>query len=100
MKVYALVGKSGTGKSYHATNLCRDKHIETLEQLQNRQASAVIMILTDESGERILVNREYRMAMAQWIYNFPAGTPGKKSKRSFGRNLLPPAPRHTVTPGR
>lgn len=31
------------------------------------------MILTDESGERILLNREYRMAMAQWIYNFPAG---------------------------
>ncbi len=30
MKVYALVGKSGTGKSYHATNLCRDKHIDSI----------------------------------------------------------------------
>lgn len=28
MKVYALVGKSGTGKSYHAMNLCREKNIE------------------------------------------------------------------------
>ena len=28
MKVYALVGKSGTGKSYQAVNLCREKNIE------------------------------------------------------------------------
>ncbi len=27
MKVYALVGKSGTGKSYQAQNLCRERHI-------------------------------------------------------------------------
>ncbi|MCR5134608.1 MAG: Asp23/Gls24 family envelope stress response protein [Clostridiales bacterium] len=30
MKVYALVGKSGTGKSYQAGNLCRDKNIESI----------------------------------------------------------------------
>lgn len=30
MKVFALVGKSGTGKSYQATNLCRQKHIESI----------------------------------------------------------------------
>ena len=28
MKVYALVGKSGTGKSYQAINLCREKSVE------------------------------------------------------------------------
>lgn len=28
MKVYALVGKSGTGKSYQAMNLCRDMNIK------------------------------------------------------------------------
>jgi len=28
MKVYALVGKSGTGKSYQAVNLCKEKNIE------------------------------------------------------------------------
>ncbi|MCL1982978.1 MAG: Asp23/Gls24 family envelope stress response protein [Clostridiales bacterium] len=28
MKVYALVGKSGTGKSYQAMNLCRERNIE------------------------------------------------------------------------
>lgn len=30
MKVYGLVGKSGTGKSYQAMNLCRDKNIESI----------------------------------------------------------------------
>lgn len=30
MKVYALVGKSGTGKSYQAMNLCHRKNIEAL----------------------------------------------------------------------
>ena len=30
MKVYALVGKSGTGKSYQAINLCKDRKIESI----------------------------------------------------------------------
>ena len=30
MKIYALVGKSGTGKSYQAVNLCRERNIESI----------------------------------------------------------------------
>jgi len=30
MKVYALEGRSGTGKSYQALNLCREKNIESI----------------------------------------------------------------------
>lgn len=30
MKVYALVGKSGTGKSYQAVNLCKEYNIESI----------------------------------------------------------------------
>lgn len=30
MEIYALVGKSGTGKSYQAVNLCKDKNIESI----------------------------------------------------------------------
>lgn len=30
MKVYALVGRSGTGKSYQAINLCKDRGIESI----------------------------------------------------------------------
>ena len=30
MKVYALIGKSGTGKSYQAMTICKDKNIESI----------------------------------------------------------------------
>ena len=69
--------------------ISRNRNIETLEELQNRRANAVVMVLTDESGERILVSREYRMAMAQWIYNFPAGLidPGETPEEAARREL-------------
>ena len=30
MKIYALIGKSGTGKSFHAMELCRKLQIESI----------------------------------------------------------------------
>ena len=77
----------GHAKTYEI--ISRNKNIQTLEQLQNKQADSVVMILTDENGERILVSREYRMAMAQWIYNFPAGLidPGETPEESARREL-------------
>ena len=81
------VTAEGHSKTYEI--ISRNKDIQTLEQLQNRQANAVVMVMTDESGERILINREYRMAMAQWIYNFPAGLidPGETPEESARREL-------------
>ena len=77
----------GHSKTYEIVS--RNKNIQTLEDLQNKTPDSVIMILTDESGERILVSREYRMAMAQWIYNFPAGLidPGETPEESAKREL-------------
>ena len=81
------VTAEGTPKTYEM--ISRDGNIQTLEDLQNKTPNAVVMVLTDESGERILVNREYRMAMAQWIYNFPAGLidPGESPEESARREL-------------
>ncbi len=77
----------GNEKTYEMVS--RRKNMQTLEALQNKTPDSVILILTDESGERILVNREYRMAMAQWIYNFPAGLidPGETPEMSARREL-------------
>ena len=77
----------GHEKTYEI--ISRNPDLQTLEQLQNKVPDSVIMILTDETGERILVNREYRMAMAQWIYNFPAGLidPGESPEESARREL-------------
>ena len=81
------VTAEGHPKTYEI--ISRNRNIRTLEELQNRKADSVILILTDESGERILVSREYRMAMAQWIYNFPAGLidPGETPEESARREL-------------
>ena len=81
------VTAEGHPKTYEM--ISRNRDIRTLEQLQNRKPDSVVMILTDESGERILVSREYRMAMAQWIYNFPAGLidPGETPEESARREL-------------
>ena len=77
----------GHKKTYEI--ISRNRDITTLEALQNKKADSVILILTDESGERILVNHEYRMAMAQWIYNFPAGLidPGETPEEAARREL-------------
>lgn len=81
------VTAEGHEKTYEI--ISRNRDITTLEALQNKKADSVIMILTDKDGERILVNREYRMAMAQWIYNFPAGLidPGETPEESARREL-------------
>ncbi len=77
----------GRTKTYEI--ISRNKSIHSLEELQNHKADSVVMILTDESRDRILVSREYRMAMAQWIYNFPAGLidPGETPEQSAKREL-------------
>lgn len=81
------VTAEGNPKTYEI--ISRNRNIQTLDDLQNRKPNAVVMILTDESGELILVNREYRMAMAQWIYNFSAGLidPGESPEESARREL-------------
>ena len=53
--------------------ISRDKDIATFEQLHNDHEDAVAIIMHDESGNKILINREFRMAMGKWVYNFPAG---------------------------
>ncbi|MBR3429511.1 MAG: NUDIX hydrolase [Clostridia bacterium] len=81
------ITEEGNQKTYEM--ISRNRNIRTLTDLQNDKPDSVVMILTDEAGERILVSREYRMAMAQWIYNFPAGLidPGETPEESARREL-------------
>ena len=81
------VTAEGHPKTYEM--ISRNKNIQTLEDLQNVRSDAVVLILTDETGEHILVNREFRLAMAKWIVNFPAGLidPGETPEESARREL-------------
>lgn len=53
--------------------ISRDKNIENFEQLHHRPVDAVVLIMHDETGEKILLNREFRLAVGEDVYNFPAG---------------------------
>ena len=33
----------------------------------------MVIIATDEADEMILIDKEFRLAPGEWVYNFPAG---------------------------
>ena len=53
--------------------ISRNKNITSIEELKNQSPDGVVIVVTDITGERILLNREYRMAVGDYVYNFPAG---------------------------
>lgn len=69
--------------------ISRNQNMETLESLHRDQPDAVVIIATDETGEKILVNKEFRLAVGDWVYNFPAGLidPGEEPRESAKREL-------------
>lgn len=78
---------NGQPKTYEM--ISRKKNMETEEDLKNPADDAVVLMLTDESGEKLLLNREFRMACGRWVYNFPAGLiePGEDPKEAGAREL-------------
>ncbi|MCR5836165.1 MAG: NUDIX domain-containing protein [Lachnospiraceae bacterium] len=69
--------------------ISRKKDIKNFDELHSNNPDAVVIIVTDESGERILLNKEFRLAPGEWVYNFPAGlidageVPGESAKREL-----------------
>lgn len=53
--------------------ISRDKNITGFSQIHERKADAVVLILHNEDNSKILLNREFRLAVGEWVYNFPAG---------------------------
>ena len=69
--------------------ISRDNNITCFEELINNKVDAVVLIMHDETGEKILISREYRMATGRFVYNFPAGLidPGEDFMESARREL-------------
>ena len=61
----------GNTKIYEMVS--RDKNITSLEDLQREKCDAVVLIITSADGSKLLMNKEYRMAVGGFAYNFPAG---------------------------
>ncbi len=70
---YDIAYETEDGREKIYEMISRNKDMKTFEELNNLKSEAVIMILTDRAGERLLLSREYRLAMGMWVYNFPSG---------------------------
>ncbi len=53
--------------------ISRNKALDSIEALKGSSPDSVVIIATDESGGKLLINKEFRMAVGDWVYNFPAG---------------------------
>ena len=84
---YDITYKTEDGKEKVYEMISRDKDIKTLQELNRHKTDAVVVIVEDEARERILLNKEYRMAVGGWVYNFPAGLidPGETPEISAAR---------------
>jgi len=86
---YNLDYKTTDGQIKTYEMISRDPNITTFEQLHNNQPEAVVMIMFNNDKTKILLNKEYRMAMGDWVYSFPAGLidPGESIEQAARREL-------------
>ena len=81
---YDITYETVDGKEKVYEMISRNPDISTLSELQ-----AVVLIMHDEKNEKILLNKEFRLALGDWVYNFPAGLidEGEKPIESARREL-------------
>ena len=86
---YDITYKTNDGNEKVYEMISRDKNVGSFDELHNRPADAVVLIMHSEDGERILINKEFRLAPGEWVYNFPAGLidPGEDYKMAAEREL-------------
>ena len=79
--------EDGSDKVYEIISRKKDLHVTG--ELRRSEPDAVVIIATDDSGERILLNKEFRMAVGEWVYSFPAGLiePGESYLECARREL-------------
>ena len=69
--------------------ISRDKNITGFDELHNRDVDAVVLIMFNEDKSKILMNKEFRLSVGEWVYNFPAGLidPGEDAYMAAKREL-------------
>ena len=86
---YNLTYKTAGGTEKVYEMISRDKDIADFAALHDRGPDAVVLIIHSEDGEKVLLNREFRLAPGEWVYNFPAGLidPGENPDQAAAREL-------------
>ena len=69
--------------------ISRNKDLTGPEEIRNPHTDGVVIVVTDQNDEKILLNREFRMAVNDFVYNFPAGLidPGETPEIAAAREL-------------
>ena len=69
--------------------ISRNNHLTNYEELHGDSPDAVVIIALDETGDKILLNKEFRLAPGCFVYNFPAGLidEGEQPEESAKREL-------------
>lgn len=70
---YDVTYKTEDGNNKVYEMISRNKNIKSLDELKGKEADAVVIITCNEDGTKILLNKEFRMAAGDWVFNFPAG---------------------------
>lgn len=70
---YDLTYETVDGKDKIYEMISRNPNLTTKKELTEHKPDAVVIIMHDEAGEKILLNREFRMACGDAVFNFPAG---------------------------
>ena len=78
-KVYEMISRD------HALDTAEDP----LARLTRPHYDSVILLVTNEAEDRLLITKEFRMACGHWVYNFPAGLidPGETPEEAARREL-------------
>ncbi|MDE6434084.1 MAG: NUDIX hydrolase [Lachnospiraceae bacterium] len=69
--------------------ISRNKNLTKRCELSDYPADGVVLIMHDRTGNKVLLNKEFRMACGTSVINFPAGLidPGETFEQSAAREL-------------
>lgn len=86
---YDITYRTGNDNVKVYEMISRNKNISGKDEIKNNNIDAVVIIMHSKDGEEVLLNREFRMAADEWVYNFPAGLiePGETIEQAAGREL-------------
>lgn len=78
--------------------ISRNSHLTTHEELSGHMPDSVVLIMHNKAGDKILLNKEYRMPCGDFVFNFPAGLidPGEQFLDSARRELKEETGLHLV----
>lgn len=86
---YDIEYKTALGNTKMYEMISRDKDLKTFEDLTEVKTDAVVLVIHNSDKSKILLNREFRLAVGKFVYNFPAGLvdPGESFEVAAKREL-------------